>query len=227
MNRVLLENEQSGGENTAILGKNRAIDVDFSASLLFYTNRVWFGGAIDHLLRPDLSFYSVPYVVPYKISGFGGFQLIKYKRLLKPIDETLSFAYLYKKQDKQQQLDIGLYWHKMPLVLGLWYRGLPFVKHDYTSMQRGDAVAILVGYKIDNFTVNYSYDFTISNLLPAAWGAHEVALVLNLKPRPSERNVVPCLVPNFSLQFEKQMPALWQHKRQEQTCFFCKVLLLI
>ncbi len=168
---------------------NKARDIDFSTSMLVYSERVWFGATVDHLLKPNLSLYADEYIVPLKIAAYGGFVLVKNSRLLRPIDETLTFAYQFKYQNKQKQLDLGFYWHKMPLVLGVWYRGMPKV-----SYSRGDAFTILAGYKLQSFSVGYSYDFTVSNLLAQAWGAHEISLVFkfNMPPRKIKRGMVPC-----------------------------------
>lgn len=169
--------------------RDKARDIDFSTSVLMYSERIWFGATLDHMLKPNLSLYADKYIIPYKLAVYGGFLLVKQSRLLRPIDETLTFAYQFKYQNKQKQLDLGFYWHKMPLVLGIWYRGMPKL-----SYSRGDAFTFLAGYKLENFSIGYSYDFTISNLLPQAWGAHELSVVFkfNMPPRKVKRGMVPC-----------------------------------
>lgn len=186
--KVLAENTNPADVVTPPID-DMARDVDFGTSVLAYSERVWFGATVDHLLKPNLSFYSDEYIVPMKYSIYGGYQLMKKSRLLRPIDETLTFAVLLKHQNNHTQFDAGVYWHKMPLVLGLWYRGLPpFNSH------RGDAFSFLVGYKLDEFSVGYSYDFTVSNLLPQAWGAHEISLTLRFKmpERKKRPTMLPC-----------------------------------
>ncbi len=165
-------------------------DVDFNTSLLVYSDKHWFGTSVDHLLRPNASLYGNETRLPMKISVFGGTQIIRKGRLLKPVDETLSLAFLFKYQDNITQLDLGVYWYKNPLVFGLWYRGIPFLNRD----PRGDAVAFLVGYKIEQFSIGYSYDFTINRLLTSTGGAHEIALIYEFETtrRKKKKHMVPC-----------------------------------
>jgi type IX secretion system PorP/SprF family membrane protein len=165
-------------------------DVDFSTSVLAYSNKIWAGLTVDHLLRPKNSLYGNDFTVPMKISLFGGGQVIRKTKLLNPVDESLSLAFLFKTQDKISQLDLGLYWFKSPLMLGLWYRGIPVINKE----QIGDAIAFLVGYKIEDFSVGYSYDFTISRLLSSTGGAHEISLIYEFKTsrNKKKRRMVPC-----------------------------------
>ena len=90
-----------------------------------------------------------------KLSVFGGTQIMRRGRLLNPIDETLSLAFLYKTQNKINQLDLGLYWFKEPLMLGLWYRGIPFLNRE----KRGDAIAC----------------FSVTRLKISAWGIRTIS----------------------------------------------------
>jgi type IX secretion system PorP/SprF family membrane protein len=165
-------------------------DVDFAASTLVYSDKIWFGVTVDHMLKPKNSLYDSETTVPLKVSVFGGTQVYRKGRLLNPIDESLSIAFLFKTQDQYSQLDLGLYWYKQPLILGLWYRGIPLVFKEKV----GDAVAFLAGYKIDKFSIGYSYDFTVSKLLSSTGGAHEIALIYEFKTTRDrkKRHMVPC-----------------------------------
>ena len=97
-------------------------------------------------------------------------------------------SFLYKKQESIEQLDLGVYWHKSPLVLGFWYRGIP----PFNS-KIGDAVVFLVGYKTPQFNIGYSYDFTVSDLLVHARGSHEISMSFKfLLPKRKKLGSVPC-----------------------------------
>jgi len=165
-------------------------DVDFATSALVYSEKYWLGFTVDHLLKPRTSLYGSEEFVPMKFSLFGGAQVVRRGRLLNPIDETLSLAFLFKSQGGINQLDMGVYWFKEPMVIGLWYRGIPFINNE----KRGDAIAVLAGYKIDNFSVGYSYDFTISRLLASTGGAHEISLIYEFKTtrKRQRRHMIPC-----------------------------------
>jgi type IX secretion system PorP/SprF family membrane protein len=177
-----------GGDNTQPPPMDKTRDVDLAFSTLVYTKRVWAGFTTDHLLTPNMSLYADQSKVPLKISLFGGVELVRKSRLLKPNEETMTLAYLFKKQGPYYQLDLGVYWFKNPLVLGLWYRGIP----PFNS-QRGDALILLVGYRSRNFNIGYSYDLTVSNLIGQALGSHEVSMSVKFAlPHRTKKGAVPC-----------------------------------
>jgi len=165
-----------------------ARDVDLALSGLVYSQRIWGGFTADHLLKPNVSLYADKHHVPLKYSLFGGVELVRKSRLLKPDEETMTLAFLFKKQGPFTQLDLGVYWFKNPFVLGLWYRGIP----PFNS-QRGDAFIILGGYKTKNFNIGLSYDVTISNLIGKAVGSLEASLALKFAfQRREKKGEVPC-----------------------------------
>ena len=149
-------------------------DVDFATSALVYNQRIWAGFTLDHLLVPKTSFYGDwgNAYVPIKFNMYGGVQILKKTRLRTKIQEVLSLALNFQKQEKFYQSDIGLYYYKDPLIFGVWYRGIPFI-----TSQAGDAVIGLIGIKTDQLHIGYSYDFTISNLISSTGGAHEISLI--------------------------------------------------
>jgi type IX secretion system PorP/SprF family membrane protein len=166
----------------------RSRDIDVGTSALVYTKKFWFGSSFDHLLTPNISLYAAESTIPVKFSIYGGYEFRRKGKLLKPSDETMTFAFMYKRQQEIQQLDLGVYWHNYPLVLGLWYRGIPFV-----NSARGDAMIFLVGIKTRQFNIGYSYDFTISDLLGAVRGSHEISMTFKfLLPERKKKGSVPC-----------------------------------
>ncbi|MBN1788980.1 MAG: PorP/SprF family type IX secretion system membrane protein [Bacteroidales bacterium] len=178
----------NGGSTVEIEPIPKVRDVDLALSALVYSKRVWAGVTVDHILTPNVSFYADKHEIPVKVAVFGGVELVRRGRLLKPLEETMTLAYLFKHQGPFNQLDVGVYWHKNPMVLGLWYRGIP----PFNS-QRGDAFIVLVGYKTKSFNVGYSYDVTISNLIGQAIGSHEISLSYKFAfPRRSKKGEVPC-----------------------------------
>jgi len=177
-----------GGGTVQPEALSKARDVDLALSTLVYAKRYWAGVTVDHLLTPNVSLYAEKTLVPVKVSVFGGMELVRRSRLLKPLEETMTLAFLFKKQGPFTQLDLGVYWFKNPLVLGLWYRGIP----PFNS-QRGDALIVLIGYKTHNFNIGYSYDLTVSNLIGQALGSHEVSMSVKFAfPRRTKKGEVPC-----------------------------------
>ena len=82
-----------------------------------------------------------------------------------------------------------------PLVLGVWYRGLP----TKNNLPNNEAVIGLVGVSLENgLDIGYSYDVTISKLgLKNSGGAHEISLTYTFlwgdeKSRNQKSKVIPC-----------------------------------
>jgi len=173
--------------------RGKARDIDAGSSLLVYTKKFWMGTTVDHMLTPSIELYEleadIQSIIPVKVSCYGGYEFRRRGKLLRPSDETMTFAFMYKQQRSSGQLDIGVYWHhSSPLVLGLWYRGIPIV-----NSQRGDAVVMLVGIDYRQWTIGYSYDLTISNLIGAVHGSHEITASFKfLLPKRNKRGAVPC-----------------------------------
>lgn len=162
--------------------------IDGAASVLVYNNDLWSGFTIDHLLKPNESFFGDNTPTPVKISFFGGIKLISKGHLLKPLDESISIAYLFSLQGGYKQLNLGLYWLKSPLVLGIWYRGIPSLNNQW-----GDAVSFLLGFKTSQLSLAYSYDFTVSNLINSTGGAHEISLIIEFKTQFKKKyHAIPC-----------------------------------
>lgn len=200
-NRLIWRDQMSAAGNAPSSGEvvsyDKAGDLDFSSSLLVYGEGFWIGSSVDHLLHPNQSLYEQEYsdenqaLLPMKIQVFGGYRYVVKEKLLRPTPTTLQLAFLYKNQAEYNQLDLGFYWNYEPLVLGIWYRGIPFIKHYSIN----DAVVLLIGYKTDQFNIGYSYDFTTSKLITASGGAHEASISFtfskpNKKRRP--KKMVPC-----------------------------------
>ncbi len=165
-----------------------ARDIDAGFSNIVYTKDFWAGFSIDHLLTPNITLYATQATIPVKVSIYGGYEFARKGKLLKPSDETMTFAFMYKQQKNVRQLDLGVYWHKYPLVLGIWYRGIPVI-----NSHRGDAIVFLAGLKTRQFNIGYSYDFTISNLLLETRGSHEISTSFKfLLPRRTKLGRVPC-----------------------------------
>ncbi len=173
--------------------------VDATSSLLFYSPEFWVGYTADHLFRPGGAFYEVDdYKVPIKHSVFGGYKFRlnskthRYASSSK-VDDWLFLSAYYRLQSKSDQLDLGGYWGHDPFMLGVWVRGLPYL--NVANTLNIDAIIFLVSYKIYNFQVGYSYDFTVSQLLAFSGGSHEISLsyLFNTNLRSRKKNgPMPC-----------------------------------
>lgn len=166
--------------------------LDFSASVLGSHDRFWIGATLDHLTRPNQSLLGSKSAVPLKTVFYGGVKFeIKY-RSLRSRREDLYVTFHYKHQENANQAYTGFYWIHNNILTGLWYRGMPFMKshEDYLN---NDAAVFMVGMRHLDFTFSYSYDFTLSQLITNAGGAHEISITWTKFPKKKKKlKVVSC-----------------------------------
>jgi type IX secretion system PorP/SprF family membrane protein len=179
-----------GISNTTIetISNTKAGFLDFGSSFLFYSRKHWFGTTVDHLLKSNQSFLGVESNTPIKYSFFGGKKFDINKRMGRFNEESLTLSMLFKKQRNFKQIDVGAYWYKAPIILGIWYRGIPFIKDNSTGYRNNDAASFLLGYKTLTFAVGYSYDFTVSRLVGNTGGAHEISIIYEFNQGPKIKN---------------------------------------
>ncbi|MVM38364.1 type IX secretion system membrane protein PorP/SprF [Spirosoma sp. HMF3257] len=89
-------------------------------------------------------------------------------------DKSITFTANYRQQGADRQLDAGLNATYSPLMIGVWYRNIPFRRYNQTSQR--DALIGLLALQLERFMVQYSYDVTISSLSWASGGAHELTI---------------------------------------------------
>lgn len=156
--------------------------MDYSFGMVFHNENVWFGLAGHHLTQPNISFIDGENSrLPIKISAHGG---VKFDlsggtsaSFLNQRTGTreLTLAFNYKNQGSFSQLDMGAQVNLQPIVLGVWYRGIPVQKDE---LPNHEAIIGLVGISLGGgLDVGYSHDFTLSSLGNAnTGGAHEISL---------------------------------------------------
>jgi type IX secretion system PorP/SprF family membrane protein len=151
-------------------------DIEAAVSVLFYSDRSWTGMNVDHLPLTRNSFTGESPAIPVKFITFGGILLKMIQgRLL--YDRTYIYlSYLFKYQNDFKQLDFGAYWSKKGWELGIWYRGLPFIKNNYGKFNNS-ALIFKGGLELNNYTIGYSYDYSLSTTGISTGGAHEISLV--------------------------------------------------
>lgn len=168
--------------------------IDLSSGALLNLRNSWIGLTAHHINRPDKSIFNGtddPLNTKFGIQM--GTKIIFEDPYLNRTtsnpwankEVSISPVVHYKKQGKFDQLDIGAYLTISPLVAGLWYRGVPITNNN----QNRESLIFLLGYRLESFSVGYSYDMTISKLGASAGGAHElsIAYVLDLDLSRSKR----------------------------------------
>ncbi|MCA6073595.1 type IX secretion system membrane protein PorP/SprF [Fulvivirga sedimenti] len=154
---------------------------DFGAGFLIYNSKFWLGFSSYHINEPNRSLLGDESAIPIKNSFHGGVKLPLYSGLF--AKEKIAYiapSFVYKSQGRFDQLDIGLHFLYQPVMVGLWYRGIP-LKQNVADNISQDAVALILGLQFSRFEFGYSYDFTISELGPSSSGAHELSLKYDLE----------------------------------------------
>jgi type IX secretion system PorP/SprF family membrane protein len=166
--------------------------LDFSAGILVYgQDTYWLGFAAHHLTEPEQAFYLDESRLPMKLSLHGGYNIYFQKRTsVNHFENTwkISPNFLYKKEAKFDQLDIGVYGMNHNILGGLSYRGI--LLKEVEGLRNTDAVVLQLGYKKDNISIGYSFDFTVSKLqVKNTKGSHEISMIYTFCaawPRPPQ-----------------------------------------
>ena len=161
-------------------GVTNKTNVDFSAGVLGYSRKYFFGFAVHHITEPDEGFLGTS-KLPMKYTGHAGAVIPlggKYS------ESSISPNILFQKQQDFQQLNLGIYITKGPIVGGVWYRN-------------ADSFILLVGFQQDLFKFGYSYDVTISKLTNATAGSHELSFQMQFQCKPKKKKFRTISCPSF------------------------------
>ncbi|MCB0480324.1 MAG: type IX secretion system membrane protein PorP/SprF [Flavobacteriales bacterium] len=194
--------QRGGGTSSAEAdyAKESRYYMDINAGGMVYTREMWAGVSFHHLNSPDIALLGQgSSKLAMRISMHGGYKIVLKKSIKKKVLSDLTFAANYKHQGPRDQLDFGAYFSYVPVVVGLWYRGIPFKKLD-ASIPNNEAIVVLLGYKKDGLALGYSYDLTVSKLSAAtSGGAHELSASYEFASRKNQnkrrrrsRFMIPC-----------------------------------
>ena len=128
--------------------------------------------------------------LPLRLSLYGGGKYFISGRMRSQKEESITGAFNFMYQGQYKYLDLGAFYTRSPLQFGLWYRGIPI----FVDNPNIGAITLQLGYKINNITIGYSYDYTMSRLMTKTGGAHEVSFAIELKTDTRKRRMrmIPC-----------------------------------
>lgn len=174
-------------------GDSQIKSADAHAGLLYYGEKAWFGVSVAHLLEPEMSYLADnSNQLPMKYSLHGGYRIDLAAGDINDYfnntdqERSLALGFNYKKQGEFSQLDLGAEFFFEPLVLGMWYRGLP-TKY---SLPNNESLVFLLGVNIPlGLDLGYSFDYAISKLgTSSSGGSHELSLRYVFSPqKPRKR----------------------------------------
>ncbi len=159
---------------------------DFSAGMLFYTDKVYGGLHLKHLNTPNESFLNINdnlnNGVPMRVTAHAGAEIDLKQNNKRETTSFISPNVLFVQQANFRQMNIGTYAGTGFVFGGAWYR---------TTFTNSDAVIFLLGVREGVFKIGYSYDLTISGLAGRTGGSHEISLSINFE-RPRRVDINDC-----------------------------------
>jgi type IX secretion system PorP/SprF family membrane protein len=156
-----------------------------SAGAIIYNEILWLSLSGDYLNMPTENFAGQNTVYPMKISFMAG--------MLYPLNKTTSKRRFSKfgglepyscigpvisitSQNKYVEASGGIVLHIKPIFVGMHYRYQhDFINPDNTAYK---ALVFMAGYRQEEVSVTYSYDFSLSQYSINRSGAHEIAIIL-------------------------------------------------
>ncbi len=171
------ETISSGSVDPGVLNYNDAIDFfDVTAGFLVVSENAWFGTALKHLNRPDISFTengTVPLDLFLTIHG-GYYIAFEGSPLLYSLgDPTLLLTANYMRQSQYNRLDLGGVLEFSRFAFGIIAATNPEAKSSNSHILT--SVSPVISLKMNEFTFGYSYDANTSKF-GNSQGVHELSL---------------------------------------------------
>jgi type IX secretion system PorP/SprF family membrane protein len=159
------------------ISTNRNVYFDLNMGYLLYSKNAWGGFSINHLTRPNQSLQGGNSPLPIEWKFHGGYKFLLEEDASNSKEQhSITAAINYKKEAKFNQIDIGAYYTKGYMVVGMWYRGIPLYK-PFKWYANNDALIFLLGVSTDKVRIGYSFDYTVSKLtVYNTNGTHEISI---------------------------------------------------
>lgn len=192
----LQSNEFTSAEEISSVDYSRSY-LDIGTGLIAHSKSMWVGLSAFHLATNSSSFIdSIDSTIPVRLSIHAGNKFVLSNNKYASISEvSVSPTFNLKLQGEFKQLDVGSYIHMSPLVIGMFYRGLPI--GGLKSNGRQDAVSFLVGFQEEGISIGYSYDYSIGGLKGASGGSHELSLAYRFNVLKKHQKLTSSPFPHF------------------------------
>lgn len=188
---------QTSATNEPLLNASNRAFIDFATGILLFNDNMYIGGAAHHLNQPNQSLASGSEKLPMKVALHGGYKILFKKargfgRSRGP-EKSLTPTIHYKTQGNFQQLELGSFFTYDPLILGLWYRGLPLFKTPANTMNH-ETVCLMAGTKVPTdyglIKMGFSYDFPIGTKVNTLGNTFELTLSYQLINEKCRKRIV-------------------------------------
>lgn len=188
---------QTSPTNEPILNGGNVSYIDFATGALVFNDKMYFGGAAHHLNTPNQSLYGATERLPMKIALHGGYRFT-FKKARgfgrgKGPERSITPTVHYKAMGNFQQMDLGSFFNYDPMLLGVWYRGLPLFSTPANTLNH-EAICFLVGAKVPSdyglIKVGVSYDFPIGNRVNQLGNTFEISMSYQLINEKCRKRIV-------------------------------------
>lgn len=184
----MIDPRQGFVNQTNEVGGATTRNVDFSTGVVGYTDKIYIGAAVHHLLKPNIGLSSTqPLDRKYTMHGGYVFHITPYNRRTGE-SQTISVNLLMQQQNNLRNINAGFYYSKTPLVIGFWYR---------KSENNSDALILLAGLQKKIIKFGYSYDMTLSKIANLTGGSHELSLALQFNCPKKKKKILKINCPTF------------------------------
>lgn len=184
-NNLLLEDQidtdtgaiSSGSIDPGVLDNSNKINFfDVTAGFAFDTEDAWFGLAVRHLTRPDISFRengNVPLNLFFTLHGGYYFEIQNSPASIIPEGSNLLVTANYMRQSQYNRLDIGTILETDFFGIGAFVATNPEGRS--SNSQLFTSINPIVYLKMGEFTFGYSHDFNTSKFRQNQ-GVHEFSI---------------------------------------------------
>jgi type IX secretion system PorP/SprF family membrane protein len=195
---------QSGLTSTTNEPLLNAVDksyIDFAGGLLLFNEKFFGGFAAHHLNQPNQSMFDgATDKLPMKVGIHGGYKvLLKGSRgrgfgKRRGPERSLTPTVHYKIQGAFQQLEAGTFFNYDPLILGVWYRGIPLVVKTPSNAINHEALCIMAGTKVPTdyglIRLGFSYDIPLASQINAFGRTFEITMSYQLINEKCRKRIV-------------------------------------
>jgi type IX secretion system PorP/SprF family membrane protein len=175
----------SGGSiDPGVLNSNDQVSFfDFSSGVLFYNDNSWFGAALKHLNKPNITFTdyaNVPLELFLSVHGGYSLSLDDSVRSFFPSDTNVLFTFNYMRQSQYNRLDFGTALNVKPFTIGIIAATNPEAKSSNSHLLT--SINVVTAIQLNRFVLGYSYDINTSKI-GNTQGVHEISLTFELFPQ--------------------------------------------
>jgi type IX secretion system PorP/SprF family membrane protein len=157
---------------------------DVSAGIGGFTKNFYFGAAVHHLNRPNISMIVGNSPLPMRFTGHAGFDIPLGGKSMYRNPVSLSPNIVYRYQQGFMEMNIGAYMKYDMFTFGTWFRSR-------------DAFILTLGLSTNTFRLGYSYDLTVSRLTNQSGGSHEVSMGFYVKCKKKSKKFRTIACPSF------------------------------